>query len=260
MIEVLNTRPSSQAPELSERLNQQGYHPVEVPLVELVLTSDGLAVLSRLSTDEYDGVLLSSPNLIPLLVEIDAPVLKKLAAKPWYLVSRQAQFQVESIGGKVVFVPKNASLQGFYEECPQQDGLRLVHLCSRVTRLDPKLFLERGIVVRNIPMYSPHCPVGVASQLEAVWPQLRAVLFGSGSAAHNLFLVDPERAKTLGTEKGPLPISIGPSATEALLAEGVENIRQAATADNAGLIAALNAEFQNPSITSGENSGEAAEA
>ncbi len=246
MIDVLNTRPESQAAELSELLNQNGYHPVEIPLVELVLISEGLATLTRLSSDEYDGILLSSPNLIPLLVEMNAPVLKKLAAKEWYLISKQAQFQVEAIGGKVAFVPKNASLEGFYKEFPARAGLRILHICSRVTRLDPKLFLERGITVRNLPMYTPHCPTGVASQLQVVWPQLRAVLFASGSAVQNLFTADTQRAKTLGSEKGPLPISIGPSATEALLAEGIENFRQAETADNAGLVAALNKEFQNP--------------
>jgi uroporphyrinogen-III synthase len=121
----------------------------------------------------------------------------------------------------------------------------LLHLCSSATRLDPKPFSERGIEIRNLAVYAPHCPKDAAAALQAVWPQIQAVLFASGSAVHNLFSAVPGLAATLRDPQGPLPVSIGPSASIALKAEGVRNFRQAATADNAGLIAALPLEMQN---------------
>ena len=246
-IHVLNTRPETQAGELSELLTRNGYWPVEVPLVELILIPEGLTKLSKVSPDEYDGVLLSSPSLLPLLTAIKAPILRSLVTKDWYLISNQARAQVEALGAKVAFVPKKASLDGFYHEFPLQSGLRVLHLCSRITRLDPKLFEARGILVRNFAMYAPHCPTGAAFALRSAWPKVQAALFASGSAVHNLFSVEPELGATIGTAKGPKAFSIGASATEALHANGIEEFRQALTADNAGLISALNTEFHDDS-------------
>src|SRR4051812_18633622 len=123
MIGVLNTRPRIHSAELSALLARGGYEPLEVPLVELVLAQEGLAALSNLSPNEFDGVLLSSPNLLPLLAETNASRLQPWISKPWYLISNQARSQVEALGGTVAFVPQDASLAGFYKEFPPQAGL-----------------------------------------------------------------------------------------------------------------------------------------
>ncbi len=242
---ILNTRPREQAAELNQRLREAGYKSYNVPLVELVFLPEGLAELSGLAQDAYDGILLSSPNLMLLLKKANSALVQTLALKPWYLVSGRARPQVEALGVKVAFVPRKASLEGFLEELPPQKELRLLHLCSSATRLDAAPFSERGIEIRNVAVYAPHCPKDAASDLRAVWPGIQAVLFASGSAVRNLFSAVPDLATTLGTPRGPLPISIGPSASAALKSEGVGNFRQAATADNAGLIAALPLEMQN---------------
>jgi uroporphyrinogen-III synthase len=124
---------------------------------------------------------------------------------------------------------------------PPQKGLRLVHLCSRASRLEPDAFSGRGLAIRNLCVYAPHCPADVEPALRAAWPQVRAVLFASGSAAGNLFATTPVLGRTLGTANGPRTVSIGSSATEALRANGVVDIIQASTANNQGLVTALNA-------------------
>jgi uroporphyrinogen-III synthase len=245
---ILNTRPREQAAELNQQLREAGFKSYHVPLVELVFLPEGLAELSKLSQEDYDGVLLSSPNLMLLLKKNHSNVLQALTLKPWYLISSRARPQVEALGVKVAFVPRKASLEGFLEELSPllpPTGLRLLHLCSSATRLDPKPFSERGIVIRNLALYAPRCPKDAGPALEAVWPQILAVLFASGSAVHNLFSAAPKLATTLGTPGGPLPISIGPSASAALKMAGVQNFVQADTADNAGLIAALPAHMQH---------------
>jgi uroporphyrinogen-III synthase len=115
---ILNTRPREQAAELNQRLREAGYKSYNVPLVELVFLAEGLAELSRLSQEEYDGVLLSSPNLTLLLKKMNSPLVQALALKPWYLISNRARPQVEALGVKVAFVPRKASLEGFLEELP----------------------------------------------------------------------------------------------------------------------------------------------
>ncbi len=238
MIGILNTRPREQASGLSARLRQAGYEPHEVPLVELVLKSEEL---NDPGLFNCDGVLVSSPNLIPMLAaQAPAKIRKALAAKPWYLLSAKARPQAEAFGAGVAFVPKQSSLEGFLAEFPRQNGLRLLHLCSSKTRLFPEDFTKLGVTVLNRIVYAPRCPAGAGLALETVWPEVKAILFASGSAVTNLFSVAPALAKTLGSTQGPQPVSIGPSATEALRARGAKNFRQAPTADDAGLIAALN--------------------
>ncbi|HAP00170.1 MAG TPA: hypothetical protein DCQ83_09025 [Fibrobacteres bacterium] len=239
MIAVLNTRPREQAPELSRMLREAGYHSVEVPLVELALLDEGMAELSKLSIDDYDGILFSSPNLLSLLQEKHSGLIDSLISKPWYLISGKIRKDAEQAGAKVAFVPHETSLEGFLREFPRLKNLRLLHPCSRATRLDPKLFAAGGITIRNVAVYAPNCPEDAASRLQAVWSEIRTVLFASGSAVRNLFAAAPELARSLNFAEGPASISIGPSATEALRSHGVAHFIQAPTADNAGLIAAL---------------------
>jgi uroporphyrinogen-III synthase len=246
VIEVLNTRPQEQAAALSALLRQAGYKSIEVPLVELVLLDEGLRELAGSATRASDGILLSSPNLLPLLASgADAKTRKSLAAKPWYLISGRARSQVEAFGAEVAFAPKQASLEGFLRELPKQKGLRLIHLCSSKTRVDPAVFAEYGILVTNITVYAPHCPLEAAQGLEAAWPRVKAVLFASGSAVNNLFSAAPSLGKTLGAKGKPQPFSIGPSASEALQTWGVRTFPSAPTADNAGFIAALSTFFSS---------------
>jgi len=249
VIGVLNTRPRDQASALSVLLRQAGYQVYEVPLVELALLPEGLAALRSHATQDCDGLLLSSPNLIPQLASRANHGLREtLIGKPWYLISQRARAQAEAFGARVAFAPKVASLQGFLSELPQpKRELRLLHLCSEKTRLDVSDFAAKAVQVVNLPVYSPQCPPTASKELEALWPKLQAILFASGSAVQNFFRVVPALGKKLGTAQGPQPISIGPSSSEALTAHGIAIPCIAPTADNEGFLAALKKTFPSSS-------------
>ncbi len=244
MIAVLNTRPAAQAAPLSALLRAAGFAALEVPLVELRLEPAGLAALVHEATGAHDGFLISSPSLIPLLAEqAGARARAALTGRPWYLISGKARAQAEALGARVAFAPNEPSLHGFLNEAPRRKRLRLLHLCSTQTRLDPDLFARRGFDVENLALYAPACPAQAGAQLQATWPGLQAVLLASGSAVHNLFAAAPALATGLDQTPGPISISIGASAGEALQQHGVPHPRLAPTADNAGLLAALKAVF-----------------
>ena len=242
MTRVINTRPREQAPALRDALRAAGYESVEVPLVELTLIDEALPILRKLSDALYDGVLLSSPNLLPLLRAAGESVPAAWLAKPWYLIGSRSRPDVEALGAKVAFVPAKASLNGFLHEFPvqgTQGGLRLLHPCSAKTRLEPSLFAARGINVHNMAVYEPRLPQGSAPLLEAAWADARAILFASGSAVHHFFAASPRRGRDLALGEGPFPVAIGESTARALRMYGVERFAQCATADNAGFVEAL---------------------
>ncbi len=256
MIPVLNTRPKIPVPAvpgetLNDALAASGYEPIDVPLVELVLLQDALNLLDGLSDRHYDGILLSSPNLLPLLKSLGRSVPAAWRAKPWYLIGERARADVEALGARVAFVPRGeASLEGFLEEIPVQDNLRLIHPGSTKTRLEPSLFTGKGIDLHNMALYEPRCPDGAVAALEAAWPRLTprgAVLFASSSAVHHLFAAAPALARTLVADEGPVPVSIGSSTTRTLRLYHVERSRQTPTADTAGFLAALNLIFPKAS-------------
>lgn len=253
MTVVLNTRPrgpdaadatgETGARALSAALRAAGFEPLDVPLVELTLISGVLDLLGRLSDRHYDGILLSSPNLLPLLKASGHALPEAWRAKPWYLIGPRARAEVEALGARVAFVPDTPSLDGFLREfpAPETGRLRLIHPCSTKTRLEPGLFAARGLDVHNMAVYEPRCPKGAAAALEAAWPRLRggAALFASGTAVHHLFAAAPRLARTLATPDGPTPVSIGASTTRALRMYGIDSPREAPTADTAGFLAAL---------------------
>ncbi len=268
MIAVLNTRPLTEtssasldspdrtagdSTELNTALRAAGFEPIEVPLVELVLLTDALDLIEKLSSHHYDGILLSSPNLIPLMRHSGRAFPAAWLEKPWYLISSRAKADVESLGPPpvtIAFVPHEPSLDGFLREVPLQSKLRLIHPCSTKTRLEPALFQSKGIDVHNMAVYEPRCPENAPTLLEQAWPRLipqsapqGAVLLASGSAVHHLFAAAPLLARTLSQPDGPVPVSIGSSTSRALRMYGVESFVQAPTADTAGFLAALHTVF-----------------
>jgi uroporphyrinogen-III synthase len=247
MIGVLNTRPREIAPSLSADLREAGYEPFEVSLVELSLVPSGLERLRAVAArpDDYTGILMSSPNLLSALEAAGETIPEAFLRKPWYLIGARSRAQVEALGIRIAFIPQEASIHGFIREIATHNGARLLHLCSSQTRMHPDSLKAKGFAIENLTLYTPGRPEAAAQALTEVWPKVRAVIFASGTAVHNLFAAHPELASTLGKSNGPLPISIGLSSTEALKEKGVTRYRQAPTADNAGFLSALNQEFHH---------------
>lgn len=253
MARVLNTRPRGQGAGLSAALRAAGHEPLELPLIELALLPDARDVFARpqVARPDTDGILLTSPNLLPLLEAAGIAVPGAWRNLPWYLVGPRARADVEALGARVAFVPELRSLEGLLDEWPRHarnagiGTLRLLHPCSTGTQLDPETFAKIGLQVANLPLYAPRCPDGTAEALAGLWPRAEAVLFASGSAVDHLAAVSPGRFRAMGAG-GPLPVAIGASTTRALRAHGVEPAAEAPTADNDGFIAALATLFPGP--------------
>jgi uroporphyrinogen-III synthase len=251
MIGVLNTRPRELAPRLSALLREAGYEPFEASLVELELHAKGLEELRARAAQveagatDYTGILISSPNLLSALEAAGEEIPGAFLRKPWYLISARIRAQVEALGARIAFIPQEASLEGFIREIATHNGARLLHLCSSRTRVSPDSLKAKGFAVENLTLYTPGNSDGSGDRIAAAWDKVRAIVFASGTAVHNLFSARPDLAAKMGTSSGPLPISIGLSATEALKSHGIRHYRQAPTADNAGFIAALNQEFRS---------------
>lgn len=258
---VLNTRPADQNAELSDLLRRHGFEPLEIPLVGIEPEEEGLARLRKLQPNGYTGVFLSSPNGFRIMKQgLLENEMERWLKKPFYLVGGKSATLIEEAGGKVGFFPEEASLAGFLKEYSPaaaakaniSDGLavtgmvlaqRWLHPCSAATRLDPAAFKQRGIEVENVPVYRPGLPADAGARLAKEAGGADAAVFCSGSAVDNLFEAAPETAARLGKPDGILAVTIGPSASEALVRHGVEKFREAAQADNTGLVDALKAAF-----------------
>ena len=250
MNRVLNTRPIGQNKELSQKLMQAGFEPVELPLVEICPLEDGLRKILKLQPLGYTGIFLSSPNgLRQMQAGLDED-FEAWIHKPFYLVGGKSRHLVEGLGGKVAFFPQEASLAGFLKEYPREATLnggsrgmvfaqRWLHPCSALTRLDPETFKKCGVVIDNIPVYRPGLPEHAAERLIAECSSASAVLFCSASAVDNFFAAAPDQAARLGKLEKLQAISIGPSSSEALKKHGVNTIHEAVTADSQGLVDVL---------------------
>jgi uroporphyrinogen-III synthase len=244
---IINTRPEGQNAELSDLLRKAGFTPVEAPLVTIIPVEEGVARLRKLPAASFTGVFLSSANgLKQMQAGLDEAVLSRWMGKPFFLVGNRGRALVESLGGRVAFVPEEASLQGFlreYRAAPGPAGLplsqRWMHPCSSATRVNPAAFKERNVEIENIPVYKPGYPEDAPARLREA-ADVTAILFCSASAVDHFHRAAPEAlSKAVGALKGVLAISIGASTTEALRLRGIEAVHEAPHADNEGLIDAL---------------------
>jgi uroporphyrinogen-III synthase len=249
MAKVINTRPSGQNKELSALLSEAGFEPVEIPLVDIIASEEGLMRIRKLQPSGYTAIFLSSPNGIRQLQAGLDHHFEVWLKKPFYLVGGKSKPLVEDLGGRVAFFPEEPSLEGFLKEYPlsvmEANGppgmvfaQRWLHPCSESTRLDPAAFRKLGVEVENIAVYRPGMPSDAGERIAKEGGAM-AAMFCSGSAVENFFQAAPEAAAALGTPKGMMVFSIGPSTSRALREGGVVNLHEAATADNAGLVEAL---------------------
>jgi uroporphyrinogen-III synthase len=258
---VINTRPADQNGELSDLLRKAGFEPLEIPMVDIVPDEEGLARMRRLQPTGFTGIFLSSPNgLRHLQAGLLATELEKWLSKPFYLVGGKSAALVESLGGKVAFHPREASLEGFLKEYSPAavtlangagslgvPGLvaaqRWLHPCSASTRLDPAQFKLKKIEVENIPVYRPGMAPDAGARLASEAGKADAVVFCSGSAVEHFFKAAPALASRVGKKDGILAVSIGPSTSRVLADMGADYCREANHADNPSLVDALKAAF-----------------
>ena len=208
-MKVIVTRPRDQAGPLAVRLQELGHEVVECPLIRI----EPLA--GPVDVDEYDWVIVTSPNGARELVARAGGELPKIAA-----VGPGTAETLRELGVEPAFVPTVSSQDGLVAELPRSEG-RVLFAAAEGARRRPVEELGADFVA----LYRTH----LVRPTEA--PAGDVVVLASGSAARAF--------AELGTD---IPaVSIGPQTTRAAEAAGLEVVAQAETHDIDGLIAAVSA-------------------
>jgi uroporphyrinogen III methyltransferase/synthase len=205
-MKVIVTRPRAQAQPLVGRLEALGHQVVECPLIEIVRTSD-----DPIDCAGYDWAVVTSPNGADEVAR-RAVNLPKVAA-----VGPGTAETLRGHGIEPALVASVSTADAMADEFPKPPG-RVIYLAAQNARRAPIDALGADFV----PLYAT-----VLLQPEP--PDGDVVVLASGSAARAYAAIG-----------GSAPaISIGPETTRVARAVGVEVVREAATHDLDGLMAAL---------------------
>jgi uroporphyrinogen III methyltransferase/synthase len=203
-VRVVVTRPAGQEQELADALAALGHDVVHCPLIEVEPTGD-----EPVDVAGFDWVVVTSPNGAREL-------RRRLRGEPRRVAAIGAA--TAEAFGRADLVPAVSTQEGLLAELPRPAGRVLFAAAEGARRL---LVDELGATF--VPLYRTH-------ELEpAVVPEGDLVVLASPSAARAF--------ARLGSDMPA--VSIGPQTTEAAVAAGVEVVREAATHDVAGLVAAI---------------------
>ncbi len=201
---VVVTRPRGQETELVAALAARGHEVVHAPLIALEPLGD-----SPLDVSGYDWVIVTSVN--------GARELRRRMAGTPNRVAAIGPATAEAFGGADL-VPAVSTQEGLLAELPRPAGRVLVAAAEGARRL-----LVDELDATFVALYRTR-------ELEpAEPPHGDLVVLASASAARAFARLACE-----------IPaVSIGPQTTAAAVAGGVEVIREAATHDVAGILAAI---------------------
>ena len=205
-MKVIVTRPRGQARPLVERLEVLGHEVVECPLIEIERTSD-----EPIDCAGYEWVIVTSPNGADEVAR-RARNLPQVAA-----VGPGTAEALREHGIEPAFVPRVSSQDGLLAEFPPPQG-RVLFAGAEGARRTPIEALGADFV----PLYRTRL-------LQPEAPEGDVVVLASGSAARAYAAVG-----------GGVPaVAIGPETAHVARSVGLEVVREAATHDLAGLVAAV---------------------
>ena len=201
---IVVTRPAGQEQELAQALVVLGHEVVHCPLIEVEPAGD-----DPVDVDGFDWVVLTSPN--------GARELRRRMRGEPAKVAAIGKATAEAFGGADL-VPAVSTQEGLLAELPRPAGRVLLAAAEGARRL---LVDELGATF--VPLYRTR------ELAPADPPEGDLVVLASASAARAF--------ARLGSD---IPaVSIGPQTTAAAVEAGVEVVREAATHDVAGLVAAI---------------------
>jgi uroporphyrinogen-III synthase len=197
MISVLVTRPGGESDPLVEALRRRGYRVHAVPAVQTEPVD-----LGGRSLADCDWIVLTSAQGVNALDTLpDGP---RFAA-----VGRETARALRARGVEPSHVPHRASGADLGDTLPDVEGKRIALVRASAAAMDlPDRLRERGAIVEEITAYrTVEAPPSSAGKLrEALLdPDLKAVLFGSGSAVRGFI--------ALGGSAELPAITIGPRTT-----------------------------------------------
>ena len=203
-MKVVVTRPEGQEEELVRGLVALRHEVLHCPLIAIEPIGD-----ERVDVSGYDWVVVTSPN--------GARELRRRMIGAPRRVAAIGAATAEAFGGADL-VPVESTQEGLLAELPQPAGRVLFAGAEGARRL---LADELGADV--VQLYRTR------ELVPPTFPDADLVVLASASAARAYGRLDAEVPA----------VSIGPQTTEAARAAGVEVVREAATHDVAGLIAAI---------------------
>lgn len=199
---VVVTRSSAQAGSLAGLLEAAGAVPVVVPLVEQVEVPEGAQALAALRPEEFDWLVVTSPN----------------GARAYLAAHRSAPAGVAAVGATTAaaladggvtatLVPAQQSAVGLLAQFPTGTGTVLV-----VQALDAEPAVAQGLAAAGwqVTVVAPYrtVPSRPSAGLQLAALSADAVLFASGSAA-------TAWVQVFGTSTPPIVVAIGPQTAAA---------------------------------------------
>ncbi|HEY7398808.1 MAG TPA: uroporphyrinogen-III synthase [Gaiellaceae bacterium] len=203
---VIVTRPRGQAAQLVAGLRALGADVAECPLIEIEAVSD-----EPIDGAAYDWVIVTSANGAAELARRGRDLPRIAAVGP---ATAEA---LCAAGLEAAFVPTVASQQGLLAELPRPAG-RVLFAAAEGAGPGPVEQLGADFVpLYRTRLLRPELPAG------------DVVVLASGSAA-----------RAYGDAGGGAPaVTIGPETSRAARAAGLDVVREAATHDVEGLVAAV---------------------
>lgn len=197
------TRPEGQNEELASRLRELGHEVVVCPLIAIETLGD-----EPIELDPYDWLVVTSVN--------GAREVARRARGRAKHVAAIGRATAEQLPWTVDVVPAVSTQEGLLAEMPRDPGRVLLAAAEGARRL-----VVEKLRAEFVPLYRTR-------ELAPDFPDVDLVVLASASAA---------RAYAATGAAAPA-VSIGPQTTEAARAAGVDVVREAATHDLEGLVAA----------------------
>lgn len=208
---VVVTRALDQADELADALRARGAVPVLVPLVEIVEVPDEFGRLSELRSDDFDWLVVTSPNGARAYLRAHATAPAQVAA-----VGTATAAVLAEGGIAVTLVPAVQRAEGLVTEfSPAPPGGSVL----LVQAVDAEATMAEGLsaIGWRVTAVSPYRTVAARPTAGEFLAALAAdaVLFASGSAASSW-------VEIFGTSAPPLVVAIGPRTAAATRGFGLK--------------------------------------
>lgn len=246
---VLATRPTPQLSELSARLEQAGYSPLLMPLIEIV--ADDLANPRDLSLrgklldlDLYSHVIFVSRNAARIGIDMIDQLWPQLPVGiTWYAIGKGtaqelALLDIDSITNQGL--DSEALLND--EHLQDVDGQRILIIKGEGGRtLLTKTLEQRGASVETLDIYQRKMPAFIDQELDKLCStEIDAILITSGEAIQNFATISDQ----LGMFANTLMIVPSDRVAKIGFELGFTDIMVAKGADDLSMVEALNLRFK----------------
>lgn len=225
---IVVTRAREQASDFVEILERQGASVVEFPTIEIVPPASWDAIdgaLERLDT--YDWALFTSVNGVKYFIErlkAKGRDVRDLKGIKLCAIGPKTASEIEALGLRLDFVPKEFRAEGIIEGLGDVKGMRILLPRAEVAReILPEELTRMGATVDVVTAYRTVRPEGKTAEIKDLFRhgKIDIITFTSSSTVTN-FLQMFEESEGADLLKGVEVASIGPITAETAKKNGIE--------------------------------------